>query len=192
MKANATMLTKIDSGLPVAIAATLSVNPCTAFRLLNDFTTLSSGDVIIQNGANSAVGCAVIEMARARGIKNINIIRDRHDHSEVSKKLKGLGADLVLLDSELQNPSSVKCINDIGSPILALNCVGGKSVGSMVKSLCTGSTLVTYGGMSKAPISVSSKDLIRKRITMRGFWIFLYPSSHPKPTHCDPLANKIL
>lgn len=35
------------------------------------------GDSVIQNAANSGVGQAVIQMAAARGINTINVIRDR-------------------------------------------------------------------------------------------------------------------
>ena len=40
----------------------MSINPCTSFRMLNDFVTLDDNDVVIQNGANSAVGQAVIQV----------------------------------------------------------------------------------------------------------------------------------
>ena len=75
VKASAASLTKVPSDIPVPYAATLSVNPATAYRLLADFCTLERGDVIIQNGADSMVGMAVIQMARERGIKTINVIR---------------------------------------------------------------------------------------------------------------------
>ena len=35
---------KIPAGLPVEAAATVSVNPCTAFRLLKDFEDLEPGN----------------------------------------------------------------------------------------------------------------------------------------------------
>lgn len=35
------------------------------------------GDSVIQNAANSGVGQAVIQIAAARGINTINVIRDR-------------------------------------------------------------------------------------------------------------------
>lgn len=35
------------------------------------------GDSVIQNAANSGVGQAVIQIARASGIKTINVVRDR-------------------------------------------------------------------------------------------------------------------
>ena len=72
-------LLKVPNNIPAVYASTLSVNPCTAYRLLRDFRNLKPGDVIIQNGANSMVGMAVIQMALQLGIKTINIIRsDRY------------------------------------------------------------------------------------------------------------------
>lgn len=66
---------KIRSDIPVAYAATISVNPCTAYRMLRDFVNLQPGDVIIQNGANSMVGMAVIQMAKKMGVRTINVVR---------------------------------------------------------------------------------------------------------------------
>lgn len=50
------MLQKCPSDIPAEYAATIGVNPCTAYRLLRDFVTLREGDSVIQNGANSQVG----------------------------------------------------------------------------------------------------------------------------------------
>lgn len=50
------MLQKCPSDIPAEYAATIGVNPCTAYRLLRDFETLREGDSVIQNGANSQVG----------------------------------------------------------------------------------------------------------------------------------------
>ena len=49
-----------------------------AYRMLLDFVPLSPGDVIVQNGANSGVGQAVIQLAKLWGFKTFNIIRDRY------------------------------------------------------------------------------------------------------------------
>lgn len=38
---------------------------------------MSAGATVIQNGSNSAVGQAVIQIAAALGVKTINVIRDR-------------------------------------------------------------------------------------------------------------------
>jgi len=83
-------------------AATMSVNPCTAYRMLKDFIPLKSGDVVIQNGANSAVGQCVIQMCRAEGIKSVNIIRNRPDVEQLKQELRSMGADFVLTEEELR------------------------------------------------------------------------------------------
>ncbi|KAL5633299.1 hypothetical protein ACGC1H_003708 [Rhizoctonia solani] len=70
-------VTKVDKRVGETRAATIMVNPPTAHGMLSDFRTLSSGDYVIQNGANSAVGQAVIQIAAARNLKTINVIRDR-------------------------------------------------------------------------------------------------------------------
>lgn len=69
-------MVKVPSDIPAAYAATLTINPATAYCLLRDFEKLQPGDVIIQNGANSMVGLAVIQMARQMGVKTINVVRE--------------------------------------------------------------------------------------------------------------------
>jgi mitochondrial enoyl-[acyl-carrier protein] reductase / trans-2-enoyl-CoA reductase len=66
---------QVPKDIPQHYAASISVNPCTAYRLLKDFVPLKAGDYIIQNAANSAVGMSVIQLAREAGIKTINVIR---------------------------------------------------------------------------------------------------------------------
>lgn len=67
----------LPNDIPLMAAATLGVNPCTAYRMLSDFEDIRPGDTVIQNAANSGVGQAVIQIAAARGINTINVIRDR-------------------------------------------------------------------------------------------------------------------
>ncbi len=59
------------------MAATIAVNPCTAYRMLHDFVQLEKNDVIVQNGANSGVGQYVIQIAKSLGIRSANVVRDR-------------------------------------------------------------------------------------------------------------------
>jgi len=45
--------------------------------MLLDFVKLNEGDWVVQNGANSGVGQNVIQLAKIRGYKTVNVIRDR-------------------------------------------------------------------------------------------------------------------
>jgi trans-2-enoyl-CoA reductase len=67
-----------DAKIHPVSAATISVNPFTADRMMLDFAKLNKGDWVVQNGANSGVGQNVIQLARIRGFKTVNIIRDRY------------------------------------------------------------------------------------------------------------------
>lgn len=59
----------------------MGADRCLAWMMqLTDFGNLKAGDWIIQNGANSMVGLAVIQLARERGIHTINVVRsDRYN-----------------------------------------------------------------------------------------------------------------
>lgn len=82
----------------------ISSNPCTAYRMLHDFVALNKDDVVIQNGANSACGQNVIQLAKIFGYKSVNIIRQRPepDLENLKNHLKSLGATYVLTEEELR------------------------------------------------------------------------------------------
>src|SRR5438552_5834496 len=84
----------LPSGLDVAQAAMLRINPATALLLLEDHVALKPGDWVIQAVANSAVGRHVIVLAKARGVHTLNVVR----RDDVGTELRALGADVVLND----------------------------------------------------------------------------------------------
>ncbi|CAL0332265.1 unnamed protein product [Lupinus luteus] len=169
---------KVDKGVPMEYAATITVNPLTALLMLEDCITLNSGDTIVQNGATSMVGQCVIQIAKSRGIRNINIIRDSANPSpgragvdEVKERLKNLGADEVFTENELEVKNVKSLLGDIPEPVLGFNCVGGNAASLVLKFLRHGGTMVTYGGMSKKPVTVSTSSFIFKELSLRGFWL---------------------
>ena len=158
----------IPNDIPAEYAANIAVNPCTAYRLLRDFISLKPGDVICQNGANSAVGQSIIQMARDMNIKTINIIRNRDQLSGLVEHLKSLGADYVFTDDEI--PRKMNKI--VKNPIkLALNCIGGRASAQLANLLDDQGILVTYGGMSKKPVQIQTGRLIFNDIQAKGFWL---------------------
>jgi len=124
------------SGVKLEDLSCLTVNPSTAYRLLRDIVDLKEGDVVIQNGANSMVGLCVIQMAKNRGIKTINIIRkQRPDFDALKGKLTSLGATVVVGDEDVGKPEFKKSLSNLKKPKLALNCVGGNTVTEMARLL---------------------------------------------------------
>ncbi|EPB91107.1 mitochondrial 2-enoyl thioester reductase [Mucor circinelloides] len=161
--------------------ATITVNPCTAYRMLKDFVDLKQGDYVIQNGGNSAVGQAVIQIAKAWGLKTINVVRNRPDIDQLVQELTELGATHVVTDESLgslETRKEIKSWYGKNAPLLGLNCVGGKSATEMARYLGTNGQFVTYGAMSRKPLSLPASLLIFKNISFHGFWVSKWADIH--------------
>ncbi|KAB1268215.1 Enoyl-[acyl-carrier-protein] reductase; mitochondrial [Camelus dromedarius] len=172
------VLVGVPKDIPLPSAATLSVNPCTAYRMLVDFEQLQPGDCVIQNASNSGVGQAVIQIAAALGLRTINVVRDRPDIQKLTERLKNLGADHVITEEEIRKHEMKNFLKDMPQPRLALNCVGGKSSTELLRHLAPGGTMVTYGGMAKQPVIASVGLLIFKDLKLRGFWLSQWKKDH--------------
>ncbi|KAL7887275.1 hypothetical protein AOLI_G00049960 [Acnodon oligacanthus] len=171
-------LVTLPNDIPLLSAATLGVNPCTALRMLSDFEELKPGDTVIQNAANSGVGQAVIQIAAAKGVHTINVVRDRPDLSQLIDRLKAMGATYVIKEETLRRPEMKELFKFCPRPKLALNGVGGKSATELLRHLQSGGTMVTYGGMAKQPITVPVSALIFKDVKIRGFWVTQWKRDH--------------
>ena len=159
-------LVKIPRGIPIEQAATAFVNPPTALLLLKEVTNLEPGDWVIQNAANSAVGIAVIQIAKHLGLRTINLVR----REELCQPLIELGADIVLLDND-DYPKALDDITHGLKPQLALNSIGGQSAYRLCKTLGLGGTHVTFGAMTREPIRFPTRYLIFNNIRLTGFWV---------------------
>jgi NADPH:quinone reductase-like Zn-dependent oxidoreductase len=156
----------VPDDVPRDVAAMLTINPPTAYRMLHDFVSLQPGEWIIQNAANSGVGHAVIQIARQRGWRTINVVR----RPELIEELRDEGADVVVTD---KTPLSRQIATLTGgAPVrLGLNAVGGESARQIAKSLAPGATLVTYGAMARQPLQLDNGMFIFRDLTCRGFWL---------------------
>ncbi|VVT56337.1 uncharacterized protein SAPINGB_P004981 [Magnusiomyces paraingens] len=160
------------------------INPTTAYQLLKTYLDLEKDDWVVQNGANSAVGRATIQLAREWGIKTLNIIRERPDVEDLKKELLALGATAVVTDKEIADPDFVKTalpkITGGGNVRLGLECVGGKSAQYVGSALSHGGTLVIYGCMSMTSPVLPASLFIFKDITTKGYWLATRLTSNPK------------
>ena len=144
----------------------LSVNPLTAHLMLTTFVDLKAGDWIIQSAANSAVGELVIQLAKQRGIKTVNIVR----RDSLIPMLQALGADVVLTDGD---DLAERVLDATGGarPVLAIDAVGGETFARLIDTLATGATLVSYGVLSMSPSVLNLGKVIFNDIRLRGFWL---------------------
>ncbi|XP_018651103.1 putative zinc binding dehydrogenase [Schistosoma mansoni] len=160
---------KIKYPISMSCAATLAINPSTALHLLNNFVELQKGDILIQNGATSAVGIYVIQIAKILGYNTVNLFRERgtpEATEETRNLLRSYGGTWCLTESEYMERAK-----EMGPFKLALNCLGGKPASILVKNLSNSGTMVTYGGMTRNPMPLPVGPFIFKDISLRGFWL---------------------
>jgi len=131
--------------------------------LLSAMATLK-GEWVIQNAANSSCGRFIIQLAKSRGIKTINVVRRR----DFDEELTALGADVVILDDD-ELSTEVARITEGKMPSVALDAVGGASAGRLANCLASGGAVISYGMASGVVADIPSELLIFKGIVHRGF-----------------------
>jgi len=164
--ADAAQLIALPPGADPQQLAMLRVNPPTAALLLRDFVTLAAGDWVIQNAANSAVGGYLVQLAKLRGYRTVNVVR----REAAVAGVQALGGDVVVVDG----PDLAKRVRKAveGAPIkLGIDAVGGAATARLGDCLGEGATLVNYGRMSGEPCQVSPVATIFRDVTLRGFWL---------------------
>jgi trans-2-enoyl-CoA reductase len=144
----------------------MTINPPTAALLLSEFVSLEPGEWVIQNAANSAVGLYLVQLARYRGHRTVNVVR-REDAAEVVRET---GGDIVLLDGE-DLAHRVSAATDGAQIRLGIDAVGGGATGHLADCLCESATLVNYGRMSGEPCVVQPDAFVFRDLTLRGFWL---------------------
>lgn len=162
-------LIKISRPADIAFAAIARIGVTPAFCLVEDMRSLNPGDCIIQNAGTSVVAQMVVQFAHRRGVQVISVVRDRaaSELDEVKKALRGLGADVVVSESELAEDAEVKTKRIM----LALDSVFGPSGRVLLKALSTGGTYVQLGllGGPNAQFTLDASDLFSRQLTMRSF-----------------------
>ncbi|KAI1825876.1 hypothetical protein F4861DRAFT_155321 [Xylaria intraflava] len=187
--AEAVLKIEDKSNLTPLQVATVSVNPCSAYRMLRDYASpaLREGDWFLQNGANSGVGRAAIQLGALWGYRSINVIRARDDDAgtaALKDELMALGATHVVTEEEFLargfgDRVAAWTRGSGGGVRLGLNCVGGKSAQAVARALGTGGTMVTYGGMARQPVALPTGLLIFKDIRFVGFWLSRWADGDP-------------
>ena len=144
----------------------LGSNPPTAGLMLSECTPLQPGDWVVQNAANSGVGRSLIVLAKRRGLKTINLVRNDATFDE----LKAAGADVVDVDDD-DAVGDVRAVIGDAREALAVDSVGGPGVARLLELLSDGGWLVSYSWARDEPMWVDTPILVAKHITVRGFFV---------------------
>jgi NADPH:quinone reductase-like Zn-dependent oxidoreductase len=142
----------------------LRINPPTALLLLTDIVDLKPGDWVIQNVANSAVGRIVIALAKARGVKTMNVVR----RASLFPELKALGADACVVDGP-DLAEKVAAQTGGGSIRLGLDAVSGRATARLSTCLADSGVVCNYGSMSGEDPVMARGTLTNNGLKLVGF-----------------------
>ncbi len=155
----------LPAGLDLEQAAMLRINPATALLLLEDHVALKPGDWVIQDVANSAVGRHLIVLAKAKGVRTLNVVR----RDDVAAELTALGADAVLVDGPDLAERTQRVTG--GAPIrLGIDAVSGEAAKRIADCVADGGVVVSYGSMSGADL-VISRAAISRGVSLKAFML---------------------
>ena len=163
--APATMVFGIPDSIEDELAAQLIAMPLSALMLL-EFLEVESGQWIIHNAANGAVGKTLAMLAAARGVNTINLVRRDEALNELTEL--GIKNNVVTDDDNWQD--QVRDIIGDDKITAAVDSVGGDASNELLSLLGSNGTLVSFGIMSGKPMALDASNLIFKQAVVKGFW----------------------
>ncbi|RIY35565.1 zinc-binding dehydrogenase [Psittacicella gerlachiana] len=146
-------------------AAQLIAMPFSAITLL-EFLEVQAGQWIILNAASGMIGKTTAMLAKARGVKVINLVR----RSSVIAELKELGIEHVVATDTPNWQEQVKEILGEEALVAGVDSIGGADSKEMSQLLGYGALFVSFGTMGGEPVQIPVGDLIFKQIQVKGFW----------------------
>jgi len=169
-------LVVIPDGLTDEAAAQVIVNPLTAWIMAVEELKLGGGEWLVQTAAGSVVGRCLIQIAKLRGYKTLNLVR----RPEQVAELLAEGADAVLCTEDPNWMDQAQKIVGARGAAAGVDCVGGNLGGSVAMLLKRDGTLLVYGALSMDPLKVAGGQLIFRTLTIRGFWLTDWKIRTPK------------
>lgn len=162
-----TQLIPVPDSVSDATAAQFVVNPLTAWVMVTEELNVQAGEWLLQTAAGSTLGRVVLQIARLRGIKTINVVRRRAQAAE----LPALGADRVVCTDEEDLYDRVMEITGGAGVRAAIDAVGGETGSLAAQALARHGTLLVYGMLSLQPLTLDGGRMIFHSSAVRGFWL---------------------
>ncbi|KAL7751245.1 hypothetical protein RI367_003451 [Sorochytrium milnesiophthora] len=182
---NEQLVLPVPSDLSDDVAAQAHIVPLTMLGLFS-VLGLQRGQIVVQNAANSQVGRQVIQYAKHKGIKTINLVRRLDD--TLAKELKSLGADHVLSTDQPHDQLIKQIMEATGGKGAdgAMDSVGGDIMGVLVKTIAFGGQIVIFGTVVPTPWPVSHFDIMGRMVRIASYdsssWFRRLPAEQQKST----------
>ncbi len=172
---DAAAVVRVPDVVDDATAAQLVANPLAAWIMLTEELALPPGAWLAQSAASSALGRLVVQLARRRGWRTINLVRRREQMAIVA----AWGGDEVICGPDEDAVERIRAITGGAGVAGALDAVGGATGSELVKALGHGGVMLIHGVLDGRGIGINPGWMIAKGATIRGFWLRNWFAAHP-------------
>lgn len=136
----------------------------TAYHMLATKAHVSPGETVLVLGANSGVGSAAVQVAKAFGARVIATAGD----AEKTERARRLGADEVVDHYSQDVLAEVKRLTGNRGVDVVVEHVGKSTWDSSVKALAKGGRLVTCGATTGATVTTDLRYVYNRELTIYG------------------------
>lgn len=161
----AAKLVPVPDGLPDEVACQLLAMPLSALMLLEDMR-VPTGQWVVQNAANGAVGKALAAMAAARGVKVLNLVRRDSAVAELAAE----GIAHVVSTEQADWKAQAQAIIGQGVVARAIDSIGGEGPVPLMELLSDNGELISFGSLTFKPLVIGANHLIFKQTVVKGYW----------------------
>ncbi|MDB4945888.1 MAG: alcohol dehydrogenase [Labilithrix sp.] len=182
----AASLVPLPDAISDDVGCQLVAMPLSALALLEHYR-VGQGEWLVQNAANGAVGKTLATIAKGRGIRVIHLVRSETGQRE----LAAAGIDDAISTDDPDWRAQVTARVGEGHIRYAFDSIGGQAASEILSLLAPGGTLVAFGSMSGAPMSIDSGELIFRQTKVEGFWLSKHPLGDKAPGMVQELVHLV-
>ncbi len=183
----AQMLVPTPPALSDAQAGALWVNYLSIWVMAVEVLQLPEGGVLLQTAAGSQLGRAMMELARLRKFRLINVVRRREQVAE----LQALGAENLVCTADENLPARVKELTGGKGVRWAIDAVGGLTGAQVIESLAVGGRCLIFGALEGKAIPLNPGPVLFKEAIIQGFWLTRWLQVTP-PERIRPVLEAII
>ncbi len=156
---------KVPEGVTEQEALSVICQGTTAYGIVRDMCKIKNDDLVLINGASSAVGIILVQLCKLYGASVIAVAGSQNKIDN----LKNLGADFVSLDNLNEIKQVIKAIGR--KPNVVLESYGGKHFMDYYSMLESGGHICSYGASSREGLpSIQIRELLKDSKIVSGFW----------------------
>jgi len=158
----------LPDGLDEGTALALIIQGLTAWHLYRTSAKIQEGEAVVVHAAAGGVGSLAVQLARPMGAGRVIATASSEDKRRLALDL---GADAAVDVNAEDLAGELREANGGEKVDVVLEMAGGRVFDESLKALAPFGRLVTYGIAGREPNEVQSGFLLRKSLSVVGFWL---------------------